>query len=227
MLKRIKTEHKLYTNESVATFVSIFIALGALITSLNKGSQLYLFFVICLAILVVLKFRVFSSRGEKLNTAIFYIEQALKETKPREEYKEKNMENLIEDISEAKGVLIGEIVLVIAWFYYLGHLDKLNEKLKEYYSSSDGAVVRAFKIVFSEQNSSIMGYLLGGLVLLALLIGVVVVLFKQGNISVALITGILNLILMLFVFKSLLAPILVSIIILLVVVAIVMFCFHN
>lgn len=58
------------------------------------------------------------------------------------------MENLIEDISEAKGVLIGEIVLVIAWFYYLGHLDKLNEKLKEYYSSSDGAVVRAFKIVF-------------------------------------------------------------------------------
>ncbi|NYZ59598.1 hypothetical protein [Lactococcus lactis] len=137
------------------------------------------------------------------------------------------MENLIEDISEAKGVLIGEIVLIIAWFYYLGHLDKLNEKLKEYYSSSDGAVVRAFKIVFSEQNSSIMGYLLGGLVLLALLIGVVVVLFKQGNISVALITGILNLILMLFVFKSLLAPILVSIIILLVVVAIVMFCFHN
>jgi len=134
---------------------------------------------------------------------------------------------LIEDISEAKGVLIEEIVLVIAWFYYLGHLDKLNEKLKEYYSSSDGAVVRAFKIVFSEQNSSIMGYLLGGLVLLALLIGVVVVLFKQGNISVALITGILNLILMLFVFKSLLAPILVSIIILLVVVAIVMFCFHN
>ncbi len=137
------------------------------------------------------------------------------------------MENLIEDISEAKGVLIGEIVLVIAWFYYLGHLDKLNEKLKEYYSSSDGAVVRAFKIVFSEQNSSIMGYLFGGLVLLALLIGVVVVLFKQGNISVALITGILNLILMLFVFKSLLAPILVSIIILLVVVAIVMFCFNN
>lgn len=137
------------------------------------------------------------------------------------------MENLIEDISEAKGVLIGEIVLVIAWFYYLGHLDKLNEKLKEYYSSSDGAVVRAFKIVFSEQNSSIMVYLLGGLVLLALLIGVVVVLFKQGNISVALITGILNLILMLFVFKSLLAPILVSIIILLVVVAIVMFCFNN
>lgn len=137
------------------------------------------------------------------------------------------MENLIEDISEAKGVLIGEIVLIIAWFYYLGHLDKLNEKLKEYYSSSDGAVVRAFKIIFSEQNSSIMGYLLGGLVLLALLIGVVVVLFKQGNISVALITGILNLILMLFVFKSLLAPILVSIIILLVVVAIVMFCFHN
>lgn|GEM_PF-3689688 len=134
---------------------------------------------------------------------------------------------MIEDISEAKGVLIEEIVLVIAWFYYLGHLDKLNEKLKEYYSSSDGAVVRAFKIVFSEQNSSIMGYLLGGLVLLALLIGVVVVLFKQGNISVALITGILNLILMLFVFKSLLAPILVSIIILLVVVAIVMFCFHN
>ncbi|MBQ2644125.1 hypothetical protein EFN85_11955 [Lactococcus lactis] len=137
------------------------------------------------------------------------------------------MENLIEDISEAKGVLIGEIVLVIAWFYYLGHLDKLNEKLKEYYLSSDGAVVRAFKIVFSEQNSSIMGYLFGGLVLLALLIGVVVVLFKQGNISVALITGILNLILMLFVFKSLLAPILVSIIILLVVVAIVMFCFNN
>lgn len=137
------------------------------------------------------------------------------------------MENLIEDISEAKGVLIGEIVLVIAWFYYLGHLDKLNEKLKEYYSSSDGAVVRAFKIITSEQNSSIMGYLFGGLVLLALLIGVVVVLFKQGNISVALITGILNLILMLFVFKSLLAPILVSIIILLVVVAIVMFCFNN
>ena len=137
------------------------------------------------------------------------------------------MENLIEDISEAKGILIGEIVLVIAWFYYLGHLDKLNEKLKEYYSSSDGAVVRAFKIITSEQNSSIMGYLFGGLVLLALLIGVVVVLFKQGNISVALITGILNLILMLFVFKSLLAPILVSIIILLVVVAIVMFCFNN
>lgn len=137
------------------------------------------------------------------------------------------MENLIEDISEAKGVLIGEIVLVIAWSYYLGHLDKLNEKLKEYYSSSDGAVVRAFKIVFSEQNSSIMVYLLGGLVLLAWLIGVVVVLIKQGNISVALITGILNLILMLFVFKSLLAPILVSIIILLVVVAIVMFCFNN
>ena len=137
------------------------------------------------------------------------------------------MKNLIEDISEAKGVLIGEIVLVIAWFYYLGHLDKLNEKLKEYYSSSDGAVVRAFKIITSEQNSSIMGSLFGGLVLLALLIGVVVVLFKQGNISVALITGILNLILMLFVFKSLLAPILVSIIILLVVVAIVMFCFNN
>ena len=137
------------------------------------------------------------------------------------------MENLIEDISEAKGILIGEIVLVIAWFYYLGHLDKLNEKLKEYYSSSDGAVVRAFKIVFSEQNSSIMVYLLGGLVLLAWLIGVVVVLIKQGNISVALITGILNLILMLFVFKSLLAPILVSIIILLVVVAIVLFCFNN
>ncbi|MDN5981321.1 MAG: hypothetical protein L0I03_05330, partial [Lactococcus lactis] len=89
LLKRIKTEHKLYTNESVDTFVSIFIALGALITSLNKGSQLYLIFVICLAILVVLKFRVFSSRGEKLNTAIFYIEQALKETKPREEYKGK------------------------------------------------------------------------------------------------------------------------------------------
>ncbi|MDT2944126.1 hypothetical protein [Lactococcus lactis] len=89
LLKRIKTEHKLYTNESVAMFVSIFIALGALIISLNKGSQLYLIFVICLAILVVLKFRVFSSRGEKLNTAIFYIEQALKETKPREEYKGK------------------------------------------------------------------------------------------------------------------------------------------
>lgn len=60
------------------------------------------------------------------------------------------MENLIEDISEAKGVLIGEIVLIIVWFYYLGHLDKLNETLKEYYSSSDGAVVRAFKIITSE-----------------------------------------------------------------------------
>lgn len=89
LLKCIKIENKLYTNESVATFVSIFIALGALITSLNKGSQPYLIVVICLAILVVLKFRVFSSRGEKLNTAIFYIEQALKETKPREEYKGK------------------------------------------------------------------------------------------------------------------------------------------
>lgn len=133
---------------------------------------------------------------------------------------------MIEDISEEKGVLIEEIVLIIVWFYYLGHLDKLNETLKEYYSSSDGAVVRAFKIITSEQTSSIMGYLLGGLVLLALLIGVVV-LFKKVNISVALITGILNLILMLFVFKSLLAPILVSIIILLVVVAIVMFCFNN
>lgn len=89
LLKCIKIENKFYTNESVATFISIFIALGALITSLNKGSQLYLIFVICLAILVVLKFRVFSPRGKQLNTAIFYIEQALKEPKPREEYKGK------------------------------------------------------------------------------------------------------------------------------------------
>lgn len=89
LLKCIKIENKFYTNESVATFISIFIALGALITSLNKGSQLYLIFVIFLAILVVLKFRVFSPRGKQLNTAIFYIEQALKKPKPREEYKGK------------------------------------------------------------------------------------------------------------------------------------------
>lgn len=89
LLNKIKTEHKFYTNESVNTFISTFIALGALITSLNEGLQRYIIFGICLAILAVLKFRVFSSRGNKLNTAIFYIEQALKEPKPREEYKGK------------------------------------------------------------------------------------------------------------------------------------------
>lgn len=91
LLKRIKTEHKLYTNESVATFISLLIALGAFITPLNKGSQRYVVFVIYFAILVVLKFRVYTPRGKKLNTAIFYIEQALKEPKPREEYKGKKI----------------------------------------------------------------------------------------------------------------------------------------
>ncbi|MDM7535675.1 hypothetical protein QUE06_12125 [Lactococcus lactis] len=89
LLKRIKIENKLYTNESVTTFISLLIALGAFITSLNKGSQRYVIFVIYFTILVVLKFRVFTPRGKKLNTAIFYIEQALKEPKPREKYKGK------------------------------------------------------------------------------------------------------------------------------------------
>ena len=89
LLKNIKTEHKLYTNESVATFISLLIALGAFITPLNKGLQRYLIFVIYFAILVVLKFRVYTPRGKKLNTAIFFIEHALKETKTREKYKGK------------------------------------------------------------------------------------------------------------------------------------------
>ena len=67
----------------------MFIALGGLITSLNEGSKLYIIFGICLAILAVIKLRIFTPRGMKLNTAIFYIEQALKETKTREKYKGK------------------------------------------------------------------------------------------------------------------------------------------
>lgn len=89
LLKNIKTEHKLYTNESVATFISLLIALAAFFIPLYEGSQRYVIFVIYFAILVFLKFRVFTPRGKKLNTAIFYIEQALKETKTREKYKGK------------------------------------------------------------------------------------------------------------------------------------------
>lgn len=92
LLKNIKIENKLYTNESVATFISLFLALGAFIIPLNTGSQRYVIFGIYFAILVFLKFRVFTPRGKKLNTAIFYIEQALKEPKPREEYKGKKHE---------------------------------------------------------------------------------------------------------------------------------------
>lgn len=103
LLKNIKTEHKYFTNESVNTFISTFIALGAFIISLDKGSKLYVIYVVYFAILAVLKFRVLSPRGKKLNTAIFYIEQALKETKTREKYKGKNMENLIIRHIRSKG----------------------------------------------------------------------------------------------------------------------------
>lgn len=89
LLKCIKTENKFYTNESVATFISIFIALGAFIIPLNKGLQPFVTLLICFAILAVIKLRVYTPRGKQLNTAIFYIEQALKEPKPREEYKGK------------------------------------------------------------------------------------------------------------------------------------------
>ncbi|NYZ59599.1 hypothetical protein [Lactococcus lactis] len=84
LLKNIKTEYKLYTNESVATVatvISTLIALAAFISPLDKVLQLYVIFVIYFFILAFLKLRVFSPRGNKLNTAIFYIEQALKETK--------------------------------------------------------------------------------------------------------------------------------------------------
>ena len=81
MLKNIKTENKLYTNENVATFISLLIALASFIISLNIWPQRYVVLLTFSAILVFLKFIVFSPRGKKLNTAIFYIEQALKETK--------------------------------------------------------------------------------------------------------------------------------------------------
>ena len=87
--KNIKIENKLYTNESVATFISLLLALGAIIVPLNTGLQRYVVLGIYFAILVFLKFIVFTPRGQKLNTAIFYIEQALKETKTREKYKGK------------------------------------------------------------------------------------------------------------------------------------------
>lgn len=91
LLKCIKIENKFYTNESVATFISIFIALGAFIIPLNKGLQPFVTLLICFAILAVIKLRVYTPRGKQLNTAIFYIEQALKEPKPREEYKGKKI----------------------------------------------------------------------------------------------------------------------------------------
>lgn len=84
LLKCIKIENKFYTNESVATVatvISTLIALAAFISPLDKVLQLYVIFVIYFFILAFLKLRVFSPRGNKLNTAIFYIEQALKETK--------------------------------------------------------------------------------------------------------------------------------------------------
>lgn len=81
LLKNIKTENKLYTNENVATFISLLIALASFIISLNIWPQRYVVLLTFSAILVFLKFIVFSPRGKKLNTAIFYIEQALKETK--------------------------------------------------------------------------------------------------------------------------------------------------
>lgn len=89
LLKNTKTEYKFYTNESVATFVSIFIALGSFIIPLDKGLQPFVALLICFAILAVIKLRIYSPRGDKLNTAIFYIEQALKETKTREKNKGK------------------------------------------------------------------------------------------------------------------------------------------
>ncbi|MEI3628321.1 hypothetical protein [Lactococcus lactis] len=81
LLKNIKTESKLYTNENVAAFISLLIALASFIISLNIWPQRYVVLLTFSAILVFLKFIVFSTRGKKLNTAIFYIEQALKETK--------------------------------------------------------------------------------------------------------------------------------------------------
>lgn len=137
------------------------------------------------------------------------------------------LERLREDMSEAKGVLIGEIILIIGWIYYLIQLDKLNEILKEYYLSSDGVVARAFKIVFSEQNSSIMAYLLGGIILLFFLVGVVVYSFKQGYIWLSFMISLINLILIIFVLNSLLAPILISVALVLIIAGIGLWAFSN
>ncbi len=137
------------------------------------------------------------------------------------------LERLREDMSEAKGVLIGEIILIIGWIYYLIQLDKLNEILKEYYLSSDGVVARAFKIVFSEQNPSIMAYLLGGIILLVFLVGVVVYSFKQGYIWLSFMISLINLILIIFVLNSLLAPILISVALVLIIAGIGLWAFSN
>ncbi|GAA3266012.1 hypothetical protein LMG8520_2190 [Lactococcus lactis subsp. lactis] len=137
------------------------------------------------------------------------------------------IESLKEEISEAKGAVVAEIILIISWITYLIRLDKLNEILKTYYSVSDGIFVKSFKIVFSDKYASIMLYLLLGFLFLFFLIGITFYLFKQGNNMLSLITGIINFILIVFILNSLLAPILISIAIVFCIVGVVVWSIAN
>lgn len=137
------------------------------------------------------------------------------------------VESLKEEISESKGVVVAEIILIISWITYLIRLDKLNETLKTYYSVSDGIFVKSFKIVFSDKYASIMLYLLLGFVFLFFIIGITFYLFKQDNNILSIMTGIINFILILFILNSLLALILISITIVLLIVGAVVWLVAN
>lgn len=90
LLSQLKIENLKFTDSNVGMFIALYISWGSMIISLINGFSkpnspniwdiLLVMLVVFVGIVITLKVIVFSPRGKKLNTAIFYIEQALKQT---------------------------------------------------------------------------------------------------------------------------------------------------
>lgn len=122
----------------------------------------------------------------------------------------KIIEKFIIDITKAEGAVIAEILLIISSLTYLIKLNNYNEMLKNSYSDSDNVIDKSLRVFSTNNGQSSFLYFILGIILVFCLFGIFYYLFKRGYKSLMFLFGLLNLIFISLIFKSLLAPIIAS-----------------
>ncbi|MDY4364267.1 hypothetical protein SM120_11560 [Lactococcus lactis subsp. lactis] len=87
LLTNYEIQSKKYTDQSIQSFVTLFIAIGAFAISCfkegkNINSIMWFAIIIGIICIVFIFSRAFSPNGSKLNTAIFWLTQAKKSSEP-------------------------------------------------------------------------------------------------------------------------------------------------
>ncbi|TXK46780.1 hypothetical protein [Lactococcus sp. dk322] len=122
----------------------------------------------------------------------------------------KIIEKFIIDITKAEGAVIAEILLIISSLTYLIKLNNYNEMLKNSYSDSDNVIDKSLRVFSTNNGQSSFLYFILGIILVFCLFGIFYYLFKRGYKSLMFLFGLVNLIFISLIFKSLLAPIIAS-----------------